>query len=95
MGGDSSGWSLYLNDGVPTYCYNFPGPQLTYIRASDALPPRRHIVRYEFKTGSQPLGAGGIGRISVDGTQVAEGGSHTCSVSYSMDETLDIGWDKG
>ena len=44
MGGDSSGWSLYLNDGVPTYCYNFPGPQLTYIRAFDALPPGRHIV---------------------------------------------------
>ena len=97
MGGDSSGWTLYLNEGVPTYCYNFPGPQLTYVRGSEVLSPGRHVIGFEFdKTGPEPLGAGGVGRISVDGTQVAEGTiPRTCTVGYSMDETFDIGWDKG
>lgn len=97
MGGDSSGWSLYLNDGVPTFCYNFPGPELTYIRGTEALSPGRHTIDYVFdKTGPEPLGAGGSGRITVDGTVVGEGEiPRTCTVGYSMDETFDIGWDKG
>ena len=44
----------------------------------------------------EPLGAGGTGRITVDGTVVGEGEiPRTCTVGYSMDETFDIGWDKG
>jgi hypothetical protein len=97
IGGDSSGWSLYLGAGVPTFCYNFPGPHYTYIRGTDALAPGRHVVAFEFeKTGPEPLGAGGTGRISVDGASVAEATiPRTCTVGYSMDETFDIGWDKG
>ena len=97
MGGDSSGWTLYLNDGVPTFCYNYPGPELTYIRGTEPLAPGRHLVRYEFeKTGTEPMGAGGIGRLFVGDQQVAEGEiRRTCTVGYSMDETFDIGWDKG
>ncbi|WP_417505752.1 arylsulfatase [Microbacterium sp.] len=97
MGGDSSGWSLYLNDGVPTFCYNFPGPELTYIRGTEKLSPGRHTIDYVFeKTGPEPLGAGGVGRITVDGAAVADGEiPRTCTVGYSMDETFDIGWDKG
>jgi arylsulfatase len=97
MGGDCAGWSLYLNDGVPTYCYNFPGPEYTYLRGTEALPPGRHEIGYTFeKTGSEPLGAAGIGRLTVDGAQVAGGEiPRTCTVGYSIDETFDIGWDKG
>ena len=97
IGGDSSGWSLYLNDGVPTFCYNFPGPVYTYIRGSEALAPGRHEIGFTFdKTGPEPLGAGGTGTLTVDGTQVAEGEiARTATVGYSMDETFDIGWDKG
>ena len=44
IGGDSSGWSLYLDKGVPTFCYNHPGPEYTYIPASEALAPGRHEI---------------------------------------------------
>lgn len=97
IGGDSSGWSVYLNEGVPTFAYNYPGPVYTYIRATDALSPGAHTVRYEFeKTGPEPVGAGGTGRLYVDDQLVAEGEIvKTATVGYTMDETFDIGWDKG
>jgi hypothetical protein len=84
MGGDCAGWSLYLNDGVPTYCYNFPGPEYTYLRGTEALAPGRHEIGYTFeKTGPEPLDAGGIGRLTVDGAQVAEGEiPRTSTVGY-------------
>ncbi len=97
MGGDTNGWSLYLKEGKPTFCYNLASIELTYIRAAAALTPGRHIVRYEFeKRGKEPFGAGGVGRIFVDGKKVAEGEIKTTTAfGYSLDETFDIACDKG
>lgn len=97
LGGDSSGWSLYLKDSVPVFCYNFPGPEYTFIRSNKPLAKGKYEVRFEFeKTGKEPLGAGGIGRIYVNGIKAAESEiKRTCTVGYTMDETFDIGWDKG
>ena len=97
MGGDTNGWSLYLKEGRPTFCYNLAAIELTYIRAPDALPPGVHVVHYEFeKRGKEPLGAGGVGRIFVDGAKVAEGEiKTTAAFDYSLDETFDVGCDKG
>lgn len=42
------------------------------------------------------MGAGGVGRLYVGKKKVAEAEiARTCTVGYSMDETFDIGWDKG
>lgn len=97
MGGTVSGWSLYLKESVPVFCYNFSGTDYTYVRAPQALAPGRHTLRYEFeKTGKEPLGAGGVCRLAVDGRKVAEATlARTCPVGYTIDETFDIGWDKG
>jgi arylsulfatase len=97
MGGDTNGWSLYLKDGKPTFCYNLASIEITYIRAKDALSPGRHVVHYEFeKVGKEPVGAGGVGRIFVDGNKVAEGEIKTTTAfMYSLDETFDVGCDKG
>ncbi len=97
MGGDTNGWSLYIKDGKPTFCYNLAAIQLTYIRADKALSPGRHVVRYEFeKRGKEPFGAGGVGRLIVDGQMVAEGLiAQTVGFGYSLDETFDVGCDKG
>jgi hypothetical protein len=97
MGGDTNGWSLYLKDGRPTFCYNLASIELTYIRGAAALAPGPHVVRYAFeKQGKEAFGAGGIGRIFVDGQKVAEGKIPTTTAfGYSLDETFDIGCDKG
>jgi hypothetical protein len=39
MGGDTNGWSLYVKDGKPAYCYNLAGAEITTIRSSEALTP--------------------------------------------------------
>ena len=97
MGGTTSGWSLYLKDSIPVFCYNFSGVEYTYIRGNDKLSTGTRVIRFEFqKTGKEPMGAGGTGRIFVDDKPVAEGHiARTCPVVYSADETFDVGWDKG
>lgn len=59
--------------------------------------PGRHVIRYEFeKTGPEPLGAGGVGRLFVDDRPCGQAEiPRTCGIGYSMDETFDVGWDKG
>jgi arylsulfatase len=105
MGGDTSGWSLYLKQGIPTFCYNFAATEHTYIRAEQKLSRGHHQIRYEFEinpeqrsdTGKPVVyGAGGMGRIFIDGKKVAEGEiPQTMAFAYSLDETFDIGCDKG
>lgn len=105
QGGDTSGWSLYLRGGVPTFCYNYVAVEKTYIRAQQPLEPGRHTLRYEFEiqpkhrsdTGKPVLyGAGGTGRLLVDGKLVAEGKiPKTMAFMYSLDETFDVGCDEG
>jgi arylsulfatase A-like enzyme len=97
MGGDSNGWSLYLKDGKPTFCYNLIAREYTHIRGSETLAPGRHTVRFEFeKTGKEQYGAGGVGRLFVDDRKVAEGEiPRTAAFGYSLDETFDVGCDKG
>ena len=41
LGGHGGGWSFYLKDGTPTYCYNLFGLDRTHIRGERAGPPRR------------------------------------------------------
>jgi hypothetical protein len=97
MGGETNGWSLYLKEGKAVFCYNLAGSQLTYCRSSNALAPGRHTIRFDFeKTGKEQFGAGGVGRLYVDDTQVAEGQiPRTAAFGYSLDETFDVGCDKG
>jgi arylsulfatase A-like enzyme len=97
MGGDTNGWSLYIKDGKPTFCYNLAAIELTFIRSPKILGPGKHAIRYEFeKKGKEPFGAGGTGRLFVDGQKVAEGEiPHTAAFGYSIDETFDVGCDKG
>jgi arylsulfatase A-like enzyme len=97
MGGDTNGWTLYLRDSRPTFCYNLAAVQFTYVRAPQPLTPGRHVVRYEFeKRGKEPFGAGGVGRLIVDGQKVAENTiPRTVAFGYTLDETFDVGCDKG
>jgi arylsulfatase len=97
MGGDSNGWSLYAKDGNAAFCYNLAGNQITYIHSNHRLAHGSHVVRYEFeKTGPEPFGAGGIGRLFVDDQKVGEERiPQTAAFGYTLDETFDIGCDKG
>ena len=96
QGGRFGGWSLYVKDGVPGYDYNFLGLARTSIVAPQALPPGKHVIRFEFAYDGGGPGKGGMGTLFVDDAQVAQGRlAHTQAGIFSADETADVGIDLG
>jgi arylsulfatase len=94
QGGSFGGWSLYLHDGAPAYCYNLLGLQRFKIHGRGALAPGAHQVRMEFAYDGGGLGKGGTVSLYVDGGQVGQGrveGTHP--LVFSADETADVGRD--
>lgn len=73
LGGHSGGWSLYLKDGAPTFCYNLFGLHRTYVRAAQPAPAGEHQVRVEFAYDGGGIGKGGAVTLLVDGEPVATG----------------------
>ncbi len=96
QGGAFGGWSLYLKDGRPAYCYNLFGLRQFKVRGDTAVPPGEHQVRMEFAYDGGGLGKGGTATLYVDGTQVGEGRvDATVPMLFSGDETADVGTDGG
>jgi arylsulfatase A-like enzyme len=94
QGGAYAGWSLYLHEGRPTYCYNFFGLQRFKVGAEQPVPPGEHQVRVEFAYDGGGLAKGGDVTLYVDGEKVGEGRvEHTVPMLFSADETLDLGRD--
>ena len=98
-GGSSAGYTLYLEDGVPVYEFNFFGKEVYRIAGEAALEPGEHTVTmvYEqlpFEAGKEVTG--GTATLLVDGAEVASGDvEKTVPARYSATETLDIGMDLG
>jgi len=96
QGGRFGGWSLYLKDGKPTYTYNWLGLQRYAVAATQALPPGKATIRFEFAYDGGGLGKGGKGTLLVNGKPVATGRiERTQCCVYSADEGADVGADEG
>ena len=96
QGGAFAGWSLYVKDGAPKYCYNLLGVQRYYIEGESPLTPGEHQVRMEFAYDGDGLAKGGTAALFVDGDKVGEGRiEHTIPLVFSADETADVGSDSG
>ena len=66
QGGAFAGWSLYVKDGRPKYCYNLFGIQRFHVEGEAAIPPGTHQVRMEFAYDGGGLAKGG-GRLPLRG----------------------------
>jgi arylsulfatase len=96
QGGSTNGWSLYAKGGKLKYCYNFFGLTLTFIEATQPIPPGHHQARMEFKYDGGGLAKGGVVTLFVDGTQVGQGRlEQTVPMAFSADETCDVGKEAG
>jgi hypothetical protein len=73
QGGAYAGWSLYLKEGRPTYCYNLFGLERFHIRGDVPVPAGTHQVRMEFGYDGGGLGRGGTVSLFVDGATCGEG----------------------
>jgi arylsulfatase len=94
QGGEFAGWSLYVKDGRPKYCYNLFGLQRFYVEGETELPPGARQVRMEFAYDGGGLGKGGAVSLYVDGRKIGDGRLEaTVPMMFSADETCDVGSD--
>jgi arylsulfatase A-like enzyme len=94
QGGAFGGWSLYLHEGRPAYCYNLFGLQQFKVYGREPLAAGEHQVRVEFSYDGGGLGTGGDVKLHLDGEQVGEGRVEgTVPMLFSADETCDVGAD--
>jgi arylsulfatase A-like enzyme len=92
--GRFGGWSLYLKDGKPTYCYNFVGMQEYKVAASSAMPAGKATLRMNFDYDGGGAGKGGLTTLLVNGEKVASGRiERTQMAIFSADETAGVGKD--
>jgi arylsulfatase len=96
QGGAFGGWSLYLHEGCPTYCYSFFGVQRFKVAADGPVPAGTHQVRMEFAYDGGGLAKGGGVTLYVDGEAVGSGRvERTQPLIFSADETADVGHETG
>ncbi len=94
QGGRFGGWSLYLKDGKPTYCYNFVGLQEYKVAAPTALATGKTTVRMNFDYDGGGIGKGGLATLLVNGEKVASGRIEQTQLGiFSADETAAAGVD--
>jgi arylsulfatase A-like enzyme len=94
QGGAFGGFSLYVKDGRPAYCYNTFGVERYKVYGSDPIPPGEHQVRMEFHYDGGGLGKGGDVKLYLDGDEVGQGRVEmTVPMVFSADETTDVGSD--
>jgi arylsulfatase len=93
MGTVLGGWSLHVLGGRLRYVNNFVGAGLDIIESADAVAPGRRVLGFEF----EPGGAGGTGRLLVDGYTVAEGRIERVPISrYNLTGGgFTCGWEQG
>ena len=96
LGGESGGYALVVQQGKPTFHYNFLGLERTTITSPEPLPKGKSTVRFDFAYDGVGMGKGGKGTLSINGRKAAEGRiKRTVPVVFSTDDTFDVGEDWG
>jgi arylsulfatase len=93
VGGITSGWSLYVKDGKPTFFYNFFEVEKYRVQSSEALPSGKATVRVEVTPVEAGPGKPATVKLFVNGKQTGEGRvEKTVPFRYSV-EPFDVGMD--
>ncbi len=96
QGGAFGGWSLYLHEGKPAYCYNLFGLRRFKVYGQQPVAAGEHQIRMEFGYDGGGLAKGGSVVLYVDGAKAGEGRvDATQPMIFSADETTDVGADGG
>ncbi len=94
QGGAFGGWTLYMHEGRPAYCYNLFGIQRFKVYGDEVVPSGEHQLRVEFAYDGGGVGKGGSASLYVDASKVGEGRvDATVPMAFSADETTDVGTD--
>ena len=95
QGGRFGGWSLYVEQGVPAFAYNYLGAVQAF-RSRQPLPPGKSTISVDIKYDGGGVGKGADVRLLLNDTEVASGRlDATVASRFSIDEGADIGMDRG
>ena len=90
----ASGYSLYVKDRRPTYTYNYFRREVTTIAATDPLPAGTSVITVHFAYDGGGMGKAATVTLTVNGVKAGEARlAQTVPVTYSYDETFDVGED--
>lgn len=93
-GGMASGYALYVKDRRPTYTYNYFRREVTTIAATDPLPAGKSVITVHFAYDGGGMGKAATVTLTVNGVKAGEARlAQTVPVTYSYDETFDVGED--
>ncbi len=100
-GGTDGGYSFYVKDGKLQYVQNYVARDYLHVVSSEAVPPGRHALRFEFETAGKPdiangKGAPGCGQLYIDGKLVGQADfPHTTPLSLGLTGGITVGSDPG
>ena len=93
VGGVTSGWSLYVKEGKPTFHYNFFEVEETQVRSTEPIPAGKSTVRVEVTPVEPGPGKPATVKLFINGKQTGEGRiGRTVPFRYSV-EPFDVGMD--
>lgn len=96
QGSKFGGYGLFVQNGKPTFVYNWGDSARYTITTAEPLPPGKSTIRFDFAWDGGKLGAGGTGTFYINDKKAGEGRlEHTMMTGYSFDETFDVGEDSG
>ncbi len=93
-GGRFGGYSLFIQNGKPSFSYNLIDTAIYRWKGNSSLAPGQHKLLFSFKYDGGGFGKGGVGTLSVDGKAVdSHRIDHTVPFTLTWFEGLDIGAD--
>ena len=93
-GGMTGGYALLVQNGKPTFIYNWLALERYTVASPDPLPKGKSTIRLDFAYDGGGLGKGGTATLSVNGKNVAEGRvANTVPNIFSWGDTFDVGED--
>ncbi|HEY4325187.1 MAG TPA: arylsulfatase, partial [Mucilaginibacter sp.] len=95
IGGQSSGYVLYVKDGTPTFLYNYFEAEVTTIQSAKKLPDGPASVKVDFKYDGGGAGKGGVFALYVNNEKVGEKRVNATVPGRFGIDTFGIGEDDG
>jgi len=93
LGGGMGGWSFYLKEGQPTFCYNLFGLEESIVRAKGKLTSGKHQVQMDFAYDGGGISKGGTATLYIDGHEDGSGRvERTEGIGFGYEYT-DVGRD--
>lgn len=97
LGGSSAGWAIHLDpERRPVATYRLFNLKTVTLRGSAPLAPGRHELRLSFAYDGPGFAKGGALSLAVDGATIGSGELPASPPAlYTIDESFDVGMDRG